>query len=185
MARASSTEFHMGERQERFLTSTWGALLAAAFCCLLWGSAFPCIKIGYALFDIAGTDTASQMLFAGTRFLLAGAMVIVFVSIARRRPLAPKRTDVGGICLLALFQTFGQYAFFYLGLAHAAGTTSSVIEASANFFAILLSALAFRKSGLPAGRWRGASWGLLAWFSSILVVAWAASRFHSRPTARG
>ena len=88
MTREDSAEFRMGERQERFLTSTWGALLAAAFCCLLWGSAFPCIKIGYALFGIAGTDTASQMLFAGTRFLLAGAMVIVFVSIARRRPLA-------------------------------------------------------------------------------------------------
>ena len=72
MARENGTEFHMGEQQARFLTSTWGALLAAAFCCLLWGSAFPCIKIGYALFDIAGTDTASQMLFAGTRFLLAG-----------------------------------------------------------------------------------------------------------------
>ncbi len=64
MTREDSTEFRMGERQERFLTSTWGALLAAAFCCLLWGSAFPCIKIGYALFDIAGTDTASQMLLA-------------------------------------------------------------------------------------------------------------------------
>ena len=166
MAREDSTEFRMGERQERFLTSSWGALLAAAFCCLLWGSAFPCIKIGYALFGIAGTDPASQMLFAGTRFLLAGAMVIVFVSIARRRPLVPKRTDVGAICLLALFQTFGQYAFFYLGLAHAAGTTSSVIEASANFFAILLSALAFRQERLTGRKVAGCLLG----FAGVVLI---------------
>ena len=166
MAREDSAEFHMSERRERFLTSTWGALLAAAFCCLLWGSAFPCIKIGYGLFGIAGADTASQMLFAGTRFVLAGAMVILFVSATRKRALVPQRSDLGAICLLALFQTFGQYAFFYLGLAHAAGTTSSVIEASANFFAILLSALAFRQERLTSRKVVGCLLG----FAGVVLI---------------
>ena len=157
MAREDSAEFHMSERRERFLTSTWGALLAAAFCCLLWGSAFPCIKIGYGLFGIAGADTASQMLFAGTRFLLAGVMVILFVSATSKMALVPQ---------LALFQTFGQYAFFYLGLAHAAGTTSSVIEASANFFAILLSALAFRQERLTSRKVVGCLLG----FAGVVLI---------------
>ena len=56
-------------------------ILVAGICCLLWGSAFPCIKIGYRLFKIAGGDTASQILFAGIRFALAGTMVILFFSI--------------------------------------------------------------------------------------------------------
>jgi len=166
MAREDSAEFHMSERRKRFFTSTWGALLAAAFCCLLWGSAFPCIKIGYALFGIAGSDVSSQMLFAGTRFVLAGAMVVLFVSATRKKALAPHRSDLGAICLLALFQTFGQYAFFYLGLARAAGTTSSVIEASANFFAILLSALAFRQERLTSRKVVGCLLG----FAGVVLI---------------
>ena len=45
--------------------------LGAMLCCFLWGSAFPCIKIGYKLWEINSLDTASQILFAGMRFLLA------------------------------------------------------------------------------------------------------------------
>ena len=47
---------------------------AAVFCCLLWGSAFPCIKLGYQLFEIPAGDTAAQILFAGIRFALAGVL---------------------------------------------------------------------------------------------------------------
>lgn len=44
--------------------------LGAMLCCFLWGSAFPCIKIGYKLWEINSLDTASQILFAGMRFCL-------------------------------------------------------------------------------------------------------------------
>jgi len=39
-------------------------VIAAIFCCLLWGSAFPCIKLGYQLFEIPSGDSMSQILFA-------------------------------------------------------------------------------------------------------------------------
>ena len=48
--------------------------LLAIFCCLLWGSAFATIKVGYKLFEISGTG--SQILFAGLRFIIAGILVI-------------------------------------------------------------------------------------------------------------
>jgi hypothetical protein len=38
--------------KEKFMQKTIVVWLGAFFCCLLWGSAFPCIKIGYRLFDI-------------------------------------------------------------------------------------------------------------------------------------
>ena len=38
----------------------------ALICCALWGSAFPCVKIGYELLQIE--TTGSQILFAGYRF---------------------------------------------------------------------------------------------------------------------
>ena len=43
---------------------------------MLWGSAAPVIKTGYRLFEVAADDTASQILFAGIRFFLAGILAI-------------------------------------------------------------------------------------------------------------
>lgn len=65
---------------KNFLTKTPVVITLALICCALWGSAFPCIKIGYQMFSIGGNDTASQILFAGIRFLLAGLMVILICS---------------------------------------------------------------------------------------------------------
>ena len=49
--------------------------LLALLCCAMWGSAFPCIKLGYAMMNISGAG--SQLLYGGVRFLLAGLMIIV------------------------------------------------------------------------------------------------------------
>ena len=47
------------------LTDRKMLLLAAGLCCFLWGSAAPAIKIGYQLFRIESSDTASILMFAG------------------------------------------------------------------------------------------------------------------------
>lgn len=51
---------------ERFYQNTVTRTILALMCCALWGSAFPCVKIGYELFRIEGSG--SQILFAGYRF---------------------------------------------------------------------------------------------------------------------
>ena len=51
-------------------------ILLATLCCLLWGSAYPAIKSGYALLAIGRDDTASQLVFAGWRFVLAGVLLL-------------------------------------------------------------------------------------------------------------
>ena len=35
-----------------FIATTPGAVLACLASCFLWGSAFPCVKIGYELFEV-------------------------------------------------------------------------------------------------------------------------------------
>ena len=115
--------------------------LLAMVCCLLWGSAFPCVKIGYDLFRIDASDTASQIVFAGTRFFLAGVLALIFGSISQKRLLIPKKMDIPMIGKLALFQTILQYLFFYIGLAHTTGVKSSIIEAANVFIAILIASL--------------------------------------------
>ena len=59
-------------------------LLTAIFCCVLWGSASPAIKIAYELFKIGSEDTASRIMLAGARFMIVGAMTILFGSVLAR-----------------------------------------------------------------------------------------------------
>ena len=145
------------ESRKPYLATLPGLILGCLVCCALWGSAFPCIKIGYGLFGIPAHDSASQLLFAGLRFTLAGMLVIVGMSVAQRRPLVPQARDIKPILTLSLFQTIGQYFFFYLGLSRASAMSSSIIEASANFLAILFAALAFRTEKLDAAKVLGLS----------------------------
>ena len=60
------------EINDKWMQKTGVVWLGAMLCCLLWGSAFPCIKIGYGMWNIESVDTSSQILFAGMRFVLAG-----------------------------------------------------------------------------------------------------------------
>ena len=154
------------ESRKPYLATLPGLILGCLVCCALWGSAFPCIKIGYALFGIPAHDSASQLLFAGLRFTLAGALVIVGMSAAQRRPLVPQARDIKPICILSLFQTIGQYFFFYLGLSRASAMSSSIIEASANFLAILFAALAFHTEKLNAAKVLGCVLG----FAGVALV---------------
>ena len=156
------------ESRKPYLATLPGLILGCLVCCALWGSAFPCIKIGYALFGIPAHDSASQLLFAGLRFTLAGALVIVGMSAAQRRPLIPQARDIKPIFILSLFQTIGQYFFFYLGLSRASAMSSSIIEASANFLAILFAALAFRTEKLNTAKVLGCMLGF-AGLSTCLI----------------
>lgn len=107
----------------------------ALICCALWGSAFPCIKVGYEWFKIEGTG--SQILFAGYRFFLAGVLTFVFGCILEKRFLTMKRSSVPYILRQGLLQTTVQYFFFYVGLANTTGTKGSIINASNAFVSIV------------------------------------------------
>lgn len=149
-----------------FLATMPGLILGCMVSCALWGSAFPCIKICYELFAVASSDVASQLLLAGTRFTIAGLMVIIGTSIARKNALLPRLSDIRPILTLAAFQTVGQYVFFYMGLARASGMTSSIIESSSNFIAILLAALAFRTERLTSRKVLGCIIG----FAGVVLI---------------
>ncbi len=129
---------------EKFFTRTYVVCVCAIFCCILWGSAFPCVKIGYKLFDIDTAHVPSLILFAGTRFTLAGVLVIIFGSIIKRRFIYPKVKNLWRVGLLSLFQTAAQYTFFYIGLANTAGVKASVLNGLGVFFTIIAACFIFR-----------------------------------------
>lgn len=109
--------------------------LLALICCALWGSAFPCIKVGYEWFGIEGTG--SQILFAGYRFFLAGILTFIFGCILEKRILTMKRSSIPYILRQGFLQTTVQYFFFYVGLANTTGTKGSIINASNAFVSIV------------------------------------------------
>ena len=149
---------------EQTLKKTPIVCLLAMICCLLWGSAFPCIKIGYELFSIPSGDTASQILFAGLRFTLAGILAIFFGSVIAKKPLFPERNAYSKIALLSLFQTVLQYLFFYIGLAHTTGVKSSVLKGAGVFITIIISALLFRLEKLTPKKIIGCIVGMMGVF---------------------
>lgn len=73
----------MKKNKEQLMQKTIVVWLGALLCCALWGSAFPCIKIGYQLFQIESEQTATQILFAGCRFALAGILTLVIGSLVK------------------------------------------------------------------------------------------------------
>ena len=137
-------------KSENLLKNKFIVCLLAVFCCLLWGSAFPSIKAGYELFEIGAQDSVSQILFAGIRFLLAGVLTIIFGSLIQRKVLFPKKSSWKMVCTLSVFQTILQYFFFYIGLAHASGVKSSIINGMTTFFAIILACLVRKQERLSS-----------------------------------
>lgn len=149
------------KQKEQFMQRTMVVWLGAFVCCALWGSAFPCIKIGYQMFQIASEDTAAQILFAGCRFLLAGIFAIFSGSILSRKVLLPKRESWGKIGKLCMLQTVIQYLFFYVGLANTTGVKASIIEGVNVFIAILVASLLFKQEQLTGRKIMGCVIGFI------------------------
>lgn len=155
------------EKNDDFLTKTAVVVIGAFICCALWGSAFPCIKIGYRLFDIASSDTGTQILFAGIRFLLAGILAVIVGSIISGKILIPKKESVVKIIKLSMLQTVAQYVLFYIGLAHTTGVRSSIVEGTNVFVAILIASLLYRQEKLTLRKIIGCIVG----FAGVVLIS--------------
>lgn len=152
--------------KEQFMTKTVVVWIGALICCALWGSAFPCIKIGYELFDIPSNAIASQVLFAGCRFTLAGILAIAIGSVLNKKLLLPKKDSCIKIVKLSMLQTVAQYLFFYIGLANTSGVKASIIEGVNVFIAILVASLLFHQEPLTVKKMIGSIIG----FAGVVLV---------------
>ena len=135
-------------------------MILAVLATFLWGSAYPCIKIGYELFEIAADDLGSKFLFAGIRFVMAGLMVLAFTALKQPKDCIPKKNMAGRLVLLGILQTTIQYIFFYIGLANTTGAKSAIINSLTAFFPIVLAPLFFRDDRLTVKKGLGCLIGL-------------------------
>ena len=131
----------------------------ALICCFFWGSAFPCVKIGYKWFQI--DSIGSQILFAGYRFFLAGVFTFVIGCILERRILRMKKSSIPYVFGQGLLQTTVQYLFFYIGMAWTTGAKGSIISASNGFVAIIAAHFILKNEKMNGRKWLGCILGIL------------------------
>lgn len=150
---------------ERFFTSSLGIIVAAVTATFLWGSAFPFIKLSYEALAIGPEDVFQQLLFAGYRFFLASLLIMGFITFLRRKIRYQKGT-VKGLMTIALFQTFLQYVFFYIGLSYSTGVQGSIIAGTTSFFQIILAHFMYKNDYLSLRK----VIGLVVGFMGVILV---------------
>lgn len=154
------------DKNNRIFQNKTTMILLSLFCCILWASAFPCIKIGYKLFGIESADTCSQILFAGCRFSLAGILVLIMGIALNKKFPKPNKASLGKILKLSLMQTVIQYIFFYMSMAYTSGVKGSIISSSNVFFSILLSCTIFKMEKIQSQKLIGCLIG----FGGVIIV---------------
>ena len=153
-------------RVEKFFTRPFHIVLIAIFCTLLWGSAFPCIKIGYSLFQITENEIGSKIIFAGFRFMLAGMVTLLAAFIIQKRVIFLTKQNYKGILFLGFVQTFVQYYFFYIAMGRMSASKGAIINATSTFLSVILSHFFFKSDRLNIRK----VFGCLLGFIGIVIV---------------
>ncbi len=149
-----------------FLQNKITACCLAVLCTLLWGTAFPFIKLGYEVFGVQDGAVGDMLLFAGLRFTLAGLLVLCFLCLRERRFVPLGKDNAAPALLLGSVQTLGQYLFTYIGIGLTTGAHTSIITACASFITVLAAPLFFKSDRLTALKLFGCALG----FGGVLVM---------------
>ena len=145
----------------KFYTNRKNIVFLAAICCALWGSAFPAVKVGYSLFNIAGDDIATKLIFAGIRFAMAGIFVLISQVALGKKLFSFSKNDTKELVLLGIIQTTLQYIFFYIGMAYTTGVRGSIINGTGTFFSIILAHFIYKNDKIDFNKIVGCIIGFL------------------------
>lgn len=148
------------------------AIFAAIFCNILFGSAFPMIKLGYEYFGISD-DVFSKILYAGIRFFIAGIIVFIIDSVRNKKIAAIAKPNIKNVILLGVTYTFLQYIFFYVGLSNTTGASGSVVNSASVFFAIILAHFIYPDDKLNFKKIVGCAVG----FAGVALACFAGGEF--------
>lgn len=145
----------------KFFTNRINIIAIAIICTFLWGSAFPAIKVGYELFDIASNDVGTKLIFAGYRFFLAGIFILIIKLAMKESIFNLNLKDIKELTILGLGQTTLQYIFFYLGMTYTTGVRGSIINGTGTFFSIILAHFIYKNDRLNFNKVIGCVVGFL------------------------
>ena len=127
---------------------------------MLWGWAYPLIKLGFVEWGISTDMTGSKMLFAGIRFCLSGLLIL---AVAKSRNMDFSIKGKGSwayVLLFSLLNTTLHYAFFYIGLSHSAGSRASILNSLGTFLLVILACIFFKSDKLTVRKLVGCAVGI-------------------------
>lgn len=158
------------QRKERgfrhYLTNKYWVVLIALFCAVLWGSAFPVLKVSYVELGIAPDDRSAIIVLAGMRFFLASLIIFTGIIVGIRQSPKVKMAMLPQLFLLGLLQISLQYYFFYNGLAHTTGMKAAILSSVGIFFVVVFAHFIYVDDRLG---WRKIV-GLIAGFAGIVLI---------------
>ena len=156
---------------KEILTRKWIVISIAVFCSILWGSAFPVLKVSYTEMQMAAEDTIAKIVFAGIRFLMAGLLLLLGLLFTQRKALKVTRRQLGFLVIFGIVQTALQYFFFYNGLANTSGMQGAILVSSGTFFTVILAHFFYKNDRMNKAK----TIGLIAGFAGIVVANWGQS----------
>lgn len=148
-----------------FQRPVWVAVFALT-AAMVWGWAYPLIKLGFAEFQITQDMTGSKMLFAGIRFCISGLIILAMARSARKSFAVKEQKNWWFILLFTLFNTTLHYFFFYIGLSHAEGARSAILNSLSVFSVVILACIFFKSDRMTVRKIVGCLLG----FAGILSL---------------
>lgn len=137
----------------------------AIITCILWSTAYPLIKIGL--------QYSTPLHFAGTRFIMAGLMILPFTV----RPREYIRIIIDNYRLaiwVTILQTLVNYFLFYTGMNRVPGALGAVIVGSQPFVTAIVSRIMIREERFTRAKVITIILGL----TGILFVSVGRQGFH-------
>ena len=144
---------------KKFFSNRYICALTAILCTLLWGTAYPLIKLSYA--DMNIVTTQDKLLFAGLRFFIAGLMVFAVCFVMKKNVFDIEKSRAPKILLYSLLLTVFHYTFNYIGVSNASATKTSVLSAFSAFLGVLLAPIFFKDEKLTKRKIFGCILGAL------------------------
>ncbi|MGN0190529.1 MAG: DMT family transporter [Candidatus Cryptobacteroides sp.] len=181
----------MTGKKNFFTHRVWVPVLSLT-CAVLWGWAFPLLKLGFSEFGITAEMTASKMVYAGLRFTFAGLLILLIAGILRKdfrvrsssggiagndvlpsqTASTPSRPAPTGrlnswlyILAFALMNTTLHYAFFYIGMSHSVAARASILNSMGTFILVILACLFFESDKMTLKKTVGVMIGILGIFA--------------------
>ena len=110
----------------------------------LWGSLFPCVKIGYDAFGINSNSVANILMFAAMRFTLCGVLVCAFCFFRRKTMPMPSVKSFFNIVWIGVFSIVLHYACTYIGLSMTDSSKTALLKQAGALIYICFSFLFFK-----------------------------------------
>ena len=136
-------------------------LLLGILVMLIWGSLYPTGKLSYGLCGVDTSYYPNLLLFAGTRFTISGALILLVQGVRKKSvPKFTGKTEWIGVVLVTLFAVIFNYACTYYGLSRVESSKTALLKQSGILVFIFFSFLIIKEEKFSAGKGIGALLGI-------------------------